>query len=127
MKKDCFVRIKRENDEMPEETSSGIYHNKNGKHYILLERGDRYILDEGTLSVRRNGIDLLFSMERPFSCLYPTDFGSLPLTFDQVLLSSNEREDGLRILLKYRMSQDGAVVGDSALTIDITYNRPDPV
>ncbi len=120
MKENVVVTIKNLDQKVPvEENSAGTYHYKNNKHYCLLENGDRLILSEEALSVRRKGVDLLFSMTQPLSCLYPTDFGSLPLTFDQVVIHAEETDHELRISLTYRLSQGDNEVGKEELDISI--------
>ena len=120
MKEQVSVSILNKDQTVPvEEVSAGTLHEKNGKHYCFLENGDRLIWTDTELSVRRRGTELLFRNESSLSCLYPTELGAIPLTFEGISLSVRKTEDGHHIELFYRISQNGEPGYDASLIIKI--------
>lgn len=136
MKKEVFVSIEGRQPDLVEESvklnASGIYHLRNGKHYIQFDE----ISDNGkavihnTLKITDAQIDvtkkgalnsrLVFIEQEGTISNYQTPYGIMPLQIFTSLLVVEEKEKEIRAKLKYDLSMEGNHISENVIEIIIS-------
>lgn len=136
MTKEVFVIIDGKQLNIEEEqpvtvSVPGIYHNRNGKHYIQYEEvpeGEDHTY-KNTIKISDNRVDLIkkgfqetqmnFDRKDVTDTIYQTPYGGLHLQIHTTELVVEESEKEIKVLLLYQLYSNGGHLSDNKITIRI--------
>ena len=111
--------------------ATGIYHNRNGKHYIhyeeSIEGGEG--ITKNTIKIASNQIDIIkkgvntsnmvFALEESTQTRYETPYGSLLLYIKTTRIQVEENSDEILIRLHYTLSANDGHLSDNQVLIRV--------
>lgn len=112
--------------------TEGEYILFDGKHVIKYkepaeneyESNNTLIISPGLVEMSKNGessTNMVFDLSKETESVYDTQFGCLCFQINTSLISLEEKQDGILLIMEYSLSNNGSHISENRICIEIRY------